>query len=257
VPRLNRSAEAAAAAPARPAKPAKPARPARPAKVTRIVAAGRLRVATILPILKRTYPQARCSLDYRNPLQLLVATILSAQCTDERVNKVTPALFAKYRTAAAYAAADPAELERHIASTGFFRSKTRSLRAMAAAIVERHGGTVPRTMESLTQLAGVGRKTANVVLGNAFDTNVGVVVDTHVGRLSQRLGLTKEGDPVKIEQDLMQEVPQDQWALWSHLLIFHGRSICTARKPACERCPLLEQCPSGKIFIKSGQSRGE
>ena len=229
----------------------------KPAKVSKLIAAGRLRVAAILPILKRTYPNAKCSLDHRTPLQLLVATILSAQCTDERVNKVTPALFKKYRTAADYANADSAELEKDIASTGFFRSKTKSLKAMAAALVENHQGQVPRTMDELTHLAGVGRKTANVVLGNAYDTNVGVVVDTHVGRLSQRLGLTKEADPVKIEQDLMQEVPQADWTLWSHLLIFHGRAICTARKPACEQCPLLDHCPSGKIFIKSGQSRGE
>lgn len=237
--------------------PSSQPKPAKPAKVSRLIAGGRVRVAAILPILKRTYPLAKCSLDYRDSLQLLVATILSAQCTDERVNQVTPALFARYRTAADYAAADSAELEREIASTGFFRSKTKSLKGMAARIVAEHGGEVPRTMEALTQLAGVGRKTANVVLGNAFDTNVGVVVDTHVGRLSQRLGLTKEGDPVKIEQDLMLEVPEAEWTLWSHLLIFHGRAICTARKPACERCVLLEYCPSGRIFIKTGESRGE
>jgi endonuclease-3 len=214
------------------------------------IEARRRRVAAILPILKRTYPQAKCSLDYSNPLELLVATILSAQCTDERVNIVTKTLFKKYRTAKAYADAPPEELERDIQSTGFFRNKAKSLRGMGAAIAQRHGGRVPETMEELVDLPGVGRKTANVVLGNAFDVNVGVVVDTHVTRVSNRLGLTKHAvDAVKIEQDLMVIVPRDEWTLWSHLLIHHGRAICQARKPRCTECPLLEHCPAGPKFI--------
>jgi endonuclease III len=212
--------------------------------------ARKARVDAILPILKRAYPQARCSLDHTSPLELLVATILSAQSTDERVNLVTKSLFKKYRTAKDYAQAPQEELERDIHSTGFYRNKARSLRAMAAALVERHGGKVPQTMEELTALAGVGRKTANVVLGNAFCQNVGVVVDTHVTRLSQRLGLTKHTDAVKIEQDLMPLVPQADWTLFSHLLIHHGRAICQARRPKCEQCPLLQHCPAGPVFVR-------
>src|SRR5687768_12714 len=196
--------------------------------------ARKARVDAVLPILKRTYPHAKCSLDFRTPLQLIVATILSAQCTDERVNIVTKDLFRKYKSAEDYAKAPQEELERDIQSTGFYRNKAKSLRGMAAALVERHGGRVPRTMEELTDLAGVGRKTANVVLGNAYDTNVGITVDTHVTRVSNRLGLTDHlVDAVKIEQDLMKIVPQDQWTMWSHLLIHHGRAICQARKPKC------------------------
>ena len=211
------------------------------------------RVDAILPILKRTYPHAKCSLDFRTPLQLIVATILSAQCTDERVNIVTKDLFRKYKSAEDYAKAPQEELERDIQSTGFYRNKAKSLRGMAAALVERHGGRVPRTMEELTDLAGVGRKTANVVLGNAYDTNVGITVDTHVTRVSNRLGLTDHlVDAVKIEQDLMKIVPQDQWTMWSHLLIHHGRAICQARKPKCTQCPLLPHCPAGQKFVKAG-----
>jgi endonuclease III len=214
------------------------------------------RVDAVLPILKRTYPAAKCSLDYRTPLQLLIATILSAQCTDERVNLVTKTLFKKYRTAQDLARVPQEELEKDIQSTGFFRNKAKSLRGMAAAVVERHGGQVPKTMEELTELAGVGRKTANVVLGNAYGTNVGVVVDTHVTRVSNRLGLTDHAsDAVKIEHDLVQLVPQEDWTLWSHLLIHHGRAICTARKPDCTRCPLLPHCPAGQQFIKQGLAR--
>jgi endonuclease III len=214
------------------------------------------RVAAVLPILKATYPHARCSLDYRTPLQLLVATILSAQCTDERVNLVTKGLFRKYKSAADYAAAPQEQLERDIQSTGFFRNKAKSLRGMAAALVEQHGGKVPETMEELTHLAGVGRKTANVVLGNAFGKNVGITVDTHVTRVANRLGLTDHAsDAAKIEQDLMPLIPRDDWALWSHLLIHHGRAICTARNPACERCPLLPHCPAGPKFIAAASSR--
>jgi endonuclease-3 len=213
------------------------------------------RVAAILPILKRTYPEAKCSLDHRSPLELIVATILSAQSTDERVNIVTKSLFKKYRTAADYARVPQEELERDIHSTGFYRNKAKSLRAMAAALIERHGGKVPQTMDELTALAGVGRKTANVVLGNAFCQNIGVVVDTHVTRVSWRLGLTKQKDAEKIEQDLMPIVPQADWTLFSHLLIFHGRSICQARNPRCEECPLRQHCPSAEIFIRARQTK--
>ena len=204
----------------------------------------------IVPILKRTYPHAKCSLDYTNPLELLVATILSAQCTDERVNIVTKSLFKKYRGAKAYADVEPEELEKDIQSTGFYRNKTKSLRGMGAALFEQHGGKVPQTMEELTHLPGVGRKTANVVLGNAFHQNVGVVVDTHVTRVANRLALTDHAvDAVKIEQDLVQVVPQEEWTLFSHLLIHHGREICIARKPRCRECPLLPHCPAGPKFI--------
>jgi endonuclease-3 len=209
------------------------------------------RVAAILPILKKKYPNAKCSLDHRSPFELLVATILSAQCTDARVNKVTPALFAKYKTPRDFANAPPGELEKDIQSTGFYNSKAKSLRAMAAALVERHDGQVPQTMEELTKLAGTGRKTANVVLGNAFCQNVGVVVDTHVGRLSQRLGLTKQTSPEKIELDLMEIIPQEDWALWAHLMIYHGRAICVARGPKCGECAILKYCPTGKKIVAS------
>ena len=223
------------------------------AKVSKTIQDRRDRVARILPILKKMYPHARCSLIHSNPLELIVATILSAQCTDDRVNIVTKDLFKKYRRAEDYARVKPEVLEKDIQSTGFYRNKARSLRGMAQSLIDTHGGKVPDTMEELVELAGVGRKTANVVLGNAFDKNIGVVVDTHVTRLSNRLGLTKHKvDAVKIEQDLMQVVPQDQWTLWSHLLIHHGRAICQARKPKCTQCPLLDYCPAGKQFIKKG-----
>lgn len=213
------------------------------------------RVGSILPILKRLYPDARCSLDHANPLQLLVATILSAQCTDARVNIVTKSLFRKYRSAGDYAEARPEELERDIQSTGFYRNKARSIQAMARSLLELHGGQVPKTMEQLVQLAGVGRKTANVVLGNAFGISAGVTVDTHVTRLSNRLGLTDhKSDALKIEQDLIPLIPREDWALWSHLLIHHGREICVARKPRCEGCGLFPYCPSGPKFVKNGVS---
>jgi endonuclease-3 len=207
------------------------------------------RVKRILPILKQTYPAAKCSLDFGDPLELLIATILSAQCTDVRVNLVTPAVFKKYLDARKLAAAPQEELEKAIQSTGFYRNKAKSLRGMAQAIVEKHGGRVPQTMEELTALPGVGRKTANVVLGNAFDKSVGVVVDTHVARLSGRLGLSRHSDPAKIEADLMEVIPQADWTLWSHLLIHHGRATCQARKPKCEECPLLEYCPYGRKAV--------
>jgi endonuclease-3 len=189
-------------------------------------------------------------LNFSNPLELLVATILSAQCTDKRVNMVTPILFRKYRTARAYAAVPRETLEKEIQSTGFFRSKATSLRAMAADLVAKHGGKVPSTMEDLTALRGVGRKTANVVLGNAFGINEGVVVDTHVLRLSRRLGLTKHADPGKIEADLMKLIPRDKWALFSHWLIWHGRRRCYARKPDCDGCEVQHLCPSAFKAVK-------
>jgi len=205
------------------------------------------RAAEIYDRLATHYPDAHCALDFQTPFQLLVATILSAQCTDKRVNMVTPVLFKRYKTPAALAAANPEELEEIIKSTGFFRSKAKSLIGMATAVAEQHGGKVPNEMDPLTKLPGVGRKTANVVLGNAYDTNVGVVVDTHVGRVSQRLALTKQTDPVKVEEDLMKLIPQPKWTMLSHLLIEHGRQICDARRPKCEICFLNDICPSSGI----------
>ena len=213
-------------------------------------------VRFILPILKQTYPAAKCSLDFGNPLQLLVATILSAQCTDERVNAVTRSLFKKYRSAKDYAAVQQEELEKDIQSTGFYRNKAKAIRGMAQALLERHRGQVPETMDELTALSGVGRKTANVVLGNAFEKNVGVVVDTHVTRVANRLALTDHlVDAVKIEQDLVRIVPQEEWTIWSHLLIHHGRAICQARKPRCEVCPLLPHCPAGQRFLRAPKAK--
>jgi endonuclease III len=201
----------------------------------------------ILVRLKKEYPDAHCELDFETPLQLLIATILSAQCTDKRVNMVTPALFRKYPDAKSLSAADPAELEAMIKSTGFFRNKTKSLLGMSAAVAERHQSNVPSTMEDLVNLPGVGRKTANVVLGNAYNINEGIVVDTHVGRLAVRLGLTNETDPVKVEQVLMPLIPRDDWTLIAHLLIFHGRRVCIARTPRCESCVLADVCPSARV----------
>ena len=205
------------------------------------------RVRKIIARLKREYPDATCALQHHSALELVVATILSAQCTDARVNMVTPHLFAKYRTAADYAAADPRVLETEIQSTGFFRNKTKSIIGMAQALVERHGGQVPQTMEELTALPGVGRKTANVILGTWFRKNEGVVVDTHVHRLSRLLGLTRQDDPVKIEQDLMAIVPRDDWTWFSHTLIQHGRTVCIARRPRCADCVLNRLCPSSLV----------
>lgn len=202
------------------------------------------RVRSIVQRLKKQYPEAECSLTHRNPLQLLVATILSAQCTDERVNIVTKTLFKEYRTAADFADADPRVLEEQIKSTGFYRNKTKSIISMAQSLIEHHDGKVPRTMDELVRLPGVGRKTANVVLGNAFGIDEGIVVDTHVKRISNRLGFTKHKDPDKIEQDLIDLVPKKDWTLWPHLLIHHGRAICQARTPKCEICPINQLCPS-------------
>jgi len=205
------------------------------------------RARKIIARLKREYPDATCALHHSSALELVVATILSAQCTDARVNMVTPHLFTKYRTAADYAAADPRVLETEIQSTGFFRNKTKSIIGMAQALVERHGGEVPQTMEELTALPGVGRKTANVILGTWFKKNEGVVVDTHVHRLSRLLRLTRQDDPVKIEQDLMEIVPRADWTWFSHTLIQHGRSVCIARRPRCADCVLNRLCPSSQV----------
>jgi endonuclease-3 len=205
--------------------------------------------------LPRIYPTAHCELDFKNPLELLVATILSAQCTDVRVNMVTPPLFRRCPTAADYAEIPQEELEALVRSTGFYRNKAKSIRGMGAALVERHAGEVPRTMEELSSLPGAGRKTSNVVLGNAFHLNEGVVVDTHVGRLSLRLGLTTKSDPVKVEQDLMALFPKEQWSDLSHWLIWHGRRRCKARNPDCKECELRPLCPSADQpdqFLKKG-----
>jgi endonuclease-3 len=208
------------------------------------------RAAALCRELPRLYPDAHCELDFTNPLELLVATMLSAQCTDVQVNKVTPEVFRKYKTARDYAQADPAALESDLKRIGLYRAKAKNIRAAARMIVEKHHGEVPRTMDELTALPGVGRKTANVVLGNAFAINVGVVVDTHVARLSQRLGLTRQTDPKKIEPALMKLVPRKDWTLFSHWLIFHGRRVCKALRPACPDCGLAPLCPSYAKFIK-------
>jgi endonuclease-3 len=194
--------------------------------------------------LRALYPDARCALDYKNPYELLCATILSAQCTDARVNQVTPAFFQRYPTPFDLAQANPADVEELIKPTGFFRNKTRSLIGMAQAVTADHGGEIPRTMDELRKLPGVGRKTANVVLGNAFGLNEGVTVDTHVTRLSGLLGLSREADAEKIEQELMKLFPTEDWAMLSHLLIFHGRQVCIARRPRCGDCVLAQLCPS-------------
>ena len=201
------------------------------------------RLRRITASLQQAYPDAHCELNHANPLELLVATILSAQCTDKRVNLVTAELFRKYQSAADYAQAPLPELEQEIKSTGFFRNKANSIKACCQALVEKHGGQVPRTMEALTELGGVGRKTANVVLGNAFDLNCGVVVDTHVARLAQRSGLTAQKAPEKIEAELMDLVPPAQWTLFSHWLIWHGRRRCYARNPDCLNCEIKALCP--------------
>jgi len=205
-------------------------------------AAVRRRAQRVLDALAELYPDAHCALDHQTPIQLLVATILSAQCTDARVNLMTPALFARYRTVSDFANADPAELERLVASTGFFRNKAKNIIACCRAILDRHNGEVPRTLEELVELPGVGRKTANVILGNVFGVP-GITVDTHVGRLSRRLGLTEHDDPVKVEFDLMAQVPQADWTMFSHRLIFHGRQVCDARRPDCPGCAMNRFCP--------------
>ena len=202
-------------------------------------------IKKILEVLDQEYPRAACSLDHSNPLELLVATILSAQCTDERVNQVTPDLFKKYRLAEDYAETPLAELEEDIRPTGFFRNKAKSIKGLGRALADRHQGRVPADLEELVRLPGVGRKTANVVLGTAFSVP-GIVVDTHVSRIAGRLGLTEKKDPVKIEFDLMEQIPEASWVKFSHQLIAHGRKTCTARKPKCPTCPLLKLCPFGQ-----------
>jgi endonuclease III len=197
--------------------------------------------------LQARYPDAHCALDHRNPYELTSATILSAQCTDERVNMVTPRLFQRFPDALSLAGARQEEVEEIVRSTGFFRSKAKNLIAMADAVVERHGGEIPRTMDELTALPGVGRKTANVVLGNAFGLDEGVVVDTHVKRLSNRLGFTRAASPERIEVDLVALFPRERWTMLSHLLIFHGRQVCVARKPRCSQCMLADLCPSSTV----------
>ena len=212
---------------------------------TKTLAPPQKRIGKIIERLERTYPDATCSLNFRNPLELLVATILSAQCTDALVNTVTAELFKKYRTAADYARADPAQLERDVSKVNFYRNKAKSIKLACQAIVERFGGKVPNRMEDLLTLHGVARKTANVVLGNAFGVQAGIVVDTHVMRLSQRMGLTEQTDRDKIEQDLMRLVPQSTWTRFSHLMIEHGRKICKAPTPRCSECPIGKSlCPS-------------
>jgi endonuclease III len=207
------------------------------------------RAGQIVAELRQLYPDAKCSLDFTTPLELLVATMLSAQCTDERVNQVTKTLFQKYRSPQDYANADPETLEQDVKQTGFYRNKAKHIREAAQMIVERYDGAVPQTMEELIALPGVARKTANVVMGNAFGVVEGVVVDTHVGRLTLRLGLTESDDPVKVEQDLMALLPQRDWLDLSHMLIMHGRATCQARKPLCSACTLAPLCPTGQATL--------
>ncbi|MEB3827135.1 endonuclease III [Phormidium sp. CCY1219] len=219
--------------------------------ITRKWAVTKQRSLELLIRLKRLYPEAKCTLNYETPVQLLVATILSAQCTDDRVNKVTPELFRRFPDAAAIAAADIETLEELIRSTGFYRNKAKNIQRACRAIVEKHKGQVPKRMELLLELPGVARKTANVVLANAYGINQGVTVDTHVKRLSQRLGLTENTDPVKIERDLIRLLPQQDWENWSIRLIYHGRAVCTAKKPACDRCELSDLCPAAQIPVEN------
>lgn len=205
---------------------------------------------TVIKVLSATYPDAHCELDFTNPLELVVATVLSAQCTDKRVNLTTPALFERCRTAQDYAGLDPEQLEEIIRPTGFYRAKARNLRGLGTELVAKYRGDVPADMEALRALPGVGRKTANVVLGNAFGQDEGIAVDTHVGRVSLRLGLTKQTDPLKTEADLMKLVPREDWTMFSHWLIFHGRRRCFARSPDCPGCELRAICPTGKKLLK-------
>lgn len=229
-------------------KPSVQPSPSTPRRGRTSAAAEAARIGQILDALDRLYPDAHCELvGWQTPLQLLVAVILSAQCTDERVNKVTPALFARFPDARAFAAADVLEIEKLIHSTGFYRNKAKHIREACKKIVEKHGGQVPQTVKELTALPGVARKTANVVLGTAFGIASGVVVDTHIGRLSARLGMTTHSDPKKIEQDLMQAWPQGRWIMAGHRLIWHGRRVCSARKPHCDRCDLVPLCPSAMV----------
>lgn len=218
--------------------------------ITRKISAKKQRALEILIRLKRLYPDAPCTLDYETPVQLMVATILSAQCTDARVNLVTPELFRRFPDAAALAGADVAELENLVRSTGFYRNKAKNIQAACQLIMTEFGGQVPRMMEDLLRLPGVARKTANVVSAHAYGVNLGVTVDTHVKRLTYRLGLTKNTDPVKIERDLMKLIPQPDWENWSIRIIYHGRAICMARNPQCDRCELADLCPSANLSEK-------
>ncbi|MBC6436323.1 endonuclease III [Nostoc sp. HG1] len=218
--------------------------------ITRKISAKKQRALEILIRLKRLYPDAPCTLDYQTPVQLMVATILSAQCTDARVNLVTPELFRRFPDAAALAGADVAELENLVRSTGFYRNKAKNIQAACQLIMTEFGGQVPRMMEDLLRLPGVARKTANVVSAHAYGVNLGVTVDTHVKRLTYRLGLTKNTDPVKIERDLMKLIPQPDWENWSIRIIYHGRAVCMARNPQCDRCELADLCPSANLSEK-------
>jgi endonuclease III len=215
----------------------------------------RKRTSQLIKQLKAAHPDARCSLNYANPLELLVATVLSAQCTDERVNRVTESLFKKYHTASDYAGAPPGELEEDIKSTGFYRSKAKALRGCCAELIAQYGGEVPANIAALVQLPGIGRKTANVILGNAYERAEGIVVDTHVRRLAGRLGLSQHSDPDKIEQDLLPLVPRKDWVITGHLLIRHGRRICSPRAPKCSVCPANDLCPSAKVPSSSIPAR--
>ncbi|MGV0027965.1 endonuclease III [Phormidesmis priestleyi] len=217
---------------------------------TRKLSAKKQRALEILIRLKRLYAEAPCTLDYETPVQLMVATILSAQCTDERVNLVTPELFRRFPDAAALTGADLAEIEELVRSTGFFRNKAKNIQGACRMIMTEFGGKVPKTMEELLRLPGVARKTANVVSAHAFGVNLGVTVDTHVKRLTYRLGLTKETEPVKIERDMIKLIPQPDWENWSIRLIYHGRAVCNARKPQCDRCDLSDLCPSANLSTK-------
>jgi len=224
------------------AKPAKPAKGTKPAKIARAGGTDPQRVAAILAKLDQAYPNATCELNHKNAFELLIATVLSAQCTDVRVNQVTETLFQKYPDAKAFAFATPSELEQEIRPTGFFRNKTKSVMGASKGIIEKFGGEVPRTMDEILTLPGVARKTGNVVLGTAYGIPSGIVVDTHVQRISNRLDLTRNEDPKKIEQDLMQVIPKDKWILFSHQIIWHGRRICQARKPKCVECNMESLC---------------
>ena len=214
----------------------------------------RARARKIVRLLARLYPDAHCALDYETPLQLLIATILSAQCTDRRVNLVTPALFAHYTSVKAFAEAEPRELETAIASTGFFRNKARNIIACCRDLAAHHNGQIPDVMEELVELPGIGRKTANVILGNAFDVP-GITVDTHVGRVSRRLGLTTHTAPEKVERDLMDLIPKKEWTMFSHRMIFHGRQVCHARNPKCDECLLAKVCPKIGVTLIRVRSR--
>jgi endonuclease III len=214
-----------------------------------------LRIKPVIRLLRKHYPRARTALEFGNPLEILIATILAAQCTDERVNKITPGLFQKYPTAGAFAGADRAELEQEIRSAGFFRNKAKAIIGSARRIVDEYGGTVPDSMNALVTLPGVARKTANIVLSAGYGKAEGIAVDTHAGRLSRRLGLSRHEDPVKVERDLLARVPREDWLDFNFLLVEHGRALCQARKPKCPECFLRRLCPSAEVFISGGKPK--